>query len=202
MKNYLLNIIVCSCLFTMNHLSHKDLDSWNVLQGEDYKIWVGWLEAPDIDWCRTISTLPYSIDKISRMIEDLENYYQVFDRVKSSDVITGDIVHIRIDMPFPISDRDYIVRYEIEKNDNYMSYKFGAVKDTAIPLNDDSIRLANAAGEWYLKWIDDSSTEVTYTWNGELAGDFPNWALTKAWTKQGNEMLEWLAESLEELYKE
>ena len=83
-----------------------------------------------------------------------------------------------------------------------MSYKFRAVKDTTIPLNDDCIRLANAAGEWYLKWIDDSSTEVTYTWNGELAGDFPDWALTKAWTKQGNEMLEWLAESLEELYEE
>ena len=62
--------------------------------------------------------------------------------------------------------------------------------------------MPNAAGEWYLRVVDNSSTEVSYTWNGELAGDFPDWALTRAWSKQGNEMLEWLGESLDELYKE
>jgi hypothetical protein len=136
------------------------------------------------------------------MIEDLENYYQIFDRVKSSNVLTDDVVHIRIDMPFPISDRDYIVQYKIEKENEYISYKFQAVKDLDIPLNDGSIRLVNAAGEWYLKVVGESSTKVVYTWNGELSGDFPDWALTRAWTKQGNEMIEWLAESLEELYEE
>ncbi len=202
MKNYLIAIAVCSVLFPIDHPRHEDLDSWNVLQGDDYEIWVGWLDTPEIDWCRTQSTLPYSIDKISRMIEDLENYYQIFDRVKSSDVMKEGIVHIRIDMPFPISDRDYIVEYTTEKKDKYISYKFQAAKDTQIPLNDSCIRLANAAGEWYLRVIDESSTEVVYTWNGELAGDFPDWALTRAWGKQGSEMIEWLTESLEELYKE
>ena len=116
--------------------------------------------------------------------------------------MADDIVHIRIDMPFPISDRDYIVQYKIEKESEYISYKFQAVKDTSIELNDGCIRLANAAGEWYLKAVNESSTKVVYTWNGELGGDFPDWALTRAWGKQGSEMIEWLSESLEELYKE
>ena len=202
MKNYLILIIIYSTLFSTNHPSNSSLDNWNVLQGDDYKIWVGWLYTPSTDWARTISTIPYNIDKVSKMIEDLKNYYQIFDRVKSSDIIKNNIVHIRIDMPFPISDRDYIVEYNTNKNDDYFSYKFKAVKDTTIPLNDDCIRLENAAGEWYLKVVDESSTEVIYTWNGELGGDFPEWALNRAWIKQGTEMVEWLTESLEELYKE
>ena len=202
MKNYLLAAIICSGLFSIDHPAYESLDNWNILQGDEYEIWIGWLDTPEIDWARTTSTLPYSIDKISKMIEDLENYYQIFDRVKSSGIVADDIVHIRIDMPFPISDRDYIVQYKTEKNKDNISYKFQAVKDTNIELNDSCIRLVNAAGEWYLKAVSESSTKVVYTWNGELGGDFPDWALTRAWGKQGSEMIEWLSESLEELYKE
>ena len=72
--------------------------------------------------------------------------------------------------------------------------------DIYIPKFNSSIRLPNAAGEWYLRRIDDTSTEVVYTWNGELGGDFPSFALTRAWTTQGNEMIVWLKESLDELY--
>ena len=81
MKNYLLAAIICSGLFAIDHPAHKTLNNWNILQGDEYEIWIGWLDTPEINWARTISTLPYSIDKISKMIEDLENYYQIFDRV-------------------------------------------------------------------------------------------------------------------------
>jgi len=202
MKFILIVSFFISLSFPIDHPSHGILDDWNVLQGDDYKIWVGWLETSDIDWCRTQSTIPYGIDKVSRMIEDLENYYNIFDRVKSSILLDSNVVHIRIDMPFPISDRDYIVKYKTNKYDNHISYKFEADTNTKISTNEGCIRLVNAAGEWYLKTVDENSTKVVYTWNGELAGDFPEWALTKAWSKQGNEMIEWLTESLEELYKD
>ena len=39
-------------------------------------------------------------------------------------------------------------------------------------------------------------TELIYTWNGELLGDFPNFALTRAWQEQGNEVMGWLKEAL------
>jgi hypothetical protein len=34
-------------------------------------------------------------------------------------------------------------------------------------------------------------------WNGELLGDFPDWALTRAWIEQGNEVMTWIEEALE-----
>jgi hypothetical protein len=44
----------------------------------------------------------------------------------------------------------------------------------------------------------DHETNVSYTWNGELLGDFPNWALDRAWKTQGNEMMEWLNDELQD----
>ena len=179
---------------------HGTKSGWIPLQNNDSGIWIGYTETTNIDWCRTISLLPYNIDRISKMIEDKGNYYKIFDRVTSSTIVRDDVVHIRIDMPFPISDRDYVVRYTIEDRFNEISYKFESAKDIYIPKFSSSIRLPNAAGEWYLRRIDDTSTEVVYTWNGELGGDFPSFALTRAWTTQGNEMIVWLKESLDELY--
>ena len=184
------------------HPNHEISNSWINLQDESSGLWVAYDEYPDITWCRTAATLPYKFNQISKIIEDLGSYHEIFDRVTESRVINDDIVYIRIDMPFPISDRDYIVKYVTTKDSNIASYKFQAIKNDKAPVYSNSVRLDNAAGEWYLKKITNSSTRVVYTWNGDLGGSFPSYALTTAWTKQGSEMIEWLQESLEELNKE
>ena len=187
---------------SVDHPRHETKSDWIVLQDDSYEIWIGYYETPNITWCRTISTLPFSIDKIAKIIEDRGNYYNIFDRVSQSRVLSDDIVYIRYDMPFPMSDRDFLVRYTIKKTPDSASYKFQTAKNFDFPIFTSSIRLENAAGEWYLKKIDGSSTQVVYTWNGDLGGSFPSYALTRAWDKQGNEMINWLEESLEELYKD
>ena len=185
---------------SIDYPEHKTKGDWIVLQDDSHDTWIGYNETPDISWCRSISTLPFSMDKIAKMIENKGNYYNIFDRVTQSKVVGDDMVYIRVDMPFPISDRDYLVRYTIEKTSDIASYKFEAVKEYDFPVFSSSVRLENAAGEWYLERVNDSSTQVVYTWNGDLGGSFPSYALTRAWDKQGNEMINWLKESLKELY--
>ena len=100
----------------INHPNHEKSDSWITLQNESTGIGIAYKQTADIDWCRTSSTLPYGFDEISSMIEDLANYYEIFDRVTESRVVGDDIVYIRVDMPFPLSDRDYIVKYTTTKD--------------------------------------------------------------------------------------
>ena len=184
------------------HPRHEAGVDWIILQDDSFDIWIGYYETPNITWCRTISTLPFSLDKIAKIIEEKGNYYNIFDRVSQSRVLSDDTVYIRYDMPFPMSDRDFLVKYTTLKTSDIASYKFEAVKEYDFPTFSSSIRLEDAAGEWYLKKTDGSSTKVVYTWNGDLGGSFPSYALTRAWDKQGNEMINWLEESLEELYKD
>ena len=172
-----------------------NVKNWNVLQ--DKKIWIGWAEEGDIPWCKAQTTFPFSMDKIAEILEDKANYPNVFKRIETTRMLEPEIVHIMLDMPFPIASRDYIVKYTTHLTGNDLLYQFRAVNHEKATLMRSYIRLVNAAGEWRLSPINNNETKVTYTWNGELLGDFPDWALPRAWKTQGNEVLNWLLEALE-----
>ena len=170
-----------------------NVENWNVLQ--DKKIWIGWAEEGDIPWCKAQTTFPFIMDKIAEILENKTNYPNVFKRIEATTILEPEIVHIMLDMPFPIASRDYIVKYTTHLTGNDLLYQFRAVNhEKATPMKS-YIRLVNAAGEWRLSPVNNNETKVTYTWNGELLGDFPDWALPRAWKTQGNEVLNWLLEA-------
>jgi len=41
-----------------------------------------------------------------------------------------------------------------------------------------------------------NNTKITYAWNGELLGSFPDFGLERAWITQGTEVLNWLDQAL------
>ena len=172
-----------------------NLENWGILK--DDNIWIGWQHAGEFDWCRTKSTLDAPISDIRRIIENKANYPNVFKRVESAIIITDEIVYIALDMPFPFSGRDYVVKYIQKHTDTDFIYRFHAVIHPEVPLYSKYVRLNHASGEWRLKRLDAMKTEITYTWNGELLGDFPDWALTRAWKQQGLEVITWLKEVVE-----
>ena len=188
--------IIFNLLFSSEFILSSKLSNWEILQ--DYPIWIGWTEHNESQWCRAKTTLHVPMEDISTIIEDKTNYPKVFKRVESVRTITDNIVHIVLDMPFPFYGRDYIVSYNEFQKEGDTVYQFSAVKDSGIPIHKDYVRLIHAAGEWRLHPLDESSTEVTYTWNGELLGDFPDWALNRAWKTQGDEVLNWLKEAVQD----
>ena len=188
-------IVFLSILQSEILLPNNSVDNWETLQ--DNNIWIGWKHDGGFDWCRTKSTLDSPIADIRKIIEDKENYPKIFKRVELVKLITDEIVYIALDMPFPFAGRDYVVKYIQEKDDDEFIYSFHAVIHSGAPLYNKYVRLINSAGEWRLKSLDASQTEITYTWNGELLGDFPDWALTRAWKQQGLEVITWLKEAVE-----
>ena len=187
-------MIILNFIFSVELIPQSLDANWNILQ--DFPVWIGWQDDGQFQWCRASSTIPASIEEIQKIIEDKENYPKVFKRVESATIITDEIVHIILDMPFPFYGRDYIVSYIQFQEENDMVYRFTAVENSGIPIQEDYVRLIHAAGEWRLHSLDSSSTEVTYIWNGELLGNFPEWALPRAWETQGHEVLTWLKEAV------
>ena len=176
-------------------LPPENLENWEILK--DNKIWIGWRNSNDIDWCRAKATLEAPISDIRKIIEDKQNYPNIFKRIETTQIITDEIVYIALDMPFPFSSRDYVVKYIEEHGDDEFIYRFHAVIHPNVPVRNKYVRLIHAAGEWRLTPLDSTKTAITYTWNGELLGDFPNWALTRAWKQQGLEVISWLEEAIE-----
>ena len=174
--------------------SSESPNNWIVLQND--ATWIGWTDHSGFPVCQTRATFPYPMKKISNIIEDIENYPNVFKRITMARILDDDIAHVLLDMPFPFSSRDYIIQFVEDKSHTYWIFNFKAVTHNDAPVNDKYVRLLNAAGEWLIKPISNNETAIAYTWNGELLGDFPSWALPRAWKTQGNEIIDWLNEAL------
>ena len=188
-------LIIVNILLSSDLIPQSSHSNWELLQ--DYPIWIGWTDYGEFQWCKSSSTISASIEGVQKIIEDKENYPKVFKRIEKTTVLTDEIVHIILDMPFPFYGRDYIVRYTQLQDKNDIIYRFTSVENSEIPVYEDYVRLIHAAGEWRLHSLDSISTKVTYIWNGELLGDFPSWALTRAWKTQGQEVHTWLKDAVE-----
>ena len=193
MKRLLISLFLYSLLFS--EIPNSDFDSWNVLQNDN--IWIGNFED-DFPWCKAKIILPFSIEDILPVIEDVNNYHEMLHSVIFSTKDKNNIAHIRIDYPFPFTDREYIVKFERLIDNKDVVYAFSTNPDLNKTTDPNYIRLVNAKGEWRMSPIKDNVTEVSYLWNGELRGDFPDWALSRAWVKHGNEVLDNLADKLKE----
>jgi len=193
MRLLLINLVLYGYLFA--EMPSKEFDQWNLLQ--DDEIWIGYVET-NFPWCKASISLPYTLDEILLIVEDVAGYKKILDSVVYSTKDENDVAHIRINYPFAFTDREYIVKFERIEDNNDIVYAFGTNESLNKNLDPNYIRLINAKGEWRLSPINKNVTNVSYTWNGELRGDFPSWSLSKAWTKHGNEVLGNLRDKLKE----
>jgi len=200
LKKYIFILIVLSSVFSTIDAEIK-LDSiesvtdWNIIQKNEIEI--RWTTYDGYPICQATSVLPFSIESISSIIEDVSNYPKVFKRIHKTNILEKDIIHVMLDMPFLLSNRDYVIKYKKYKTPNNWEFTFSPVKHINAPLDKKYVRLVNATGKWKLISKDDNQTLVNYTWNGELLGDFPNFALERAWKTQGNEIIHWINDALE-----
>ncbi len=194
MKLLLVSSFILGSLFSQ--MPSKDFDGWNLLQ--DNNIIIEYIQN-DFPWCKASINLPYTIDEILVVVENVNDYKEILHSVLYSKKDENDIAHIRINYPFPFTDREYIVKFKKIFDDNDVVYAFSTNDKLNENINPDYIRLINAQGEWRLSPLNENLTEVSYIWNGELRGEFPSWGLSKAWVRHGNEVLESLRHKLEDI---
>ena len=192
MKHLLINLLFIST--TLSSIPTIDYNAWVSLQKGDISI--AYIEK-EYTWCSSMSTFNTKMDDLLNIIEDVENYYKTFDSIVESSRDKNDIVHIKVDYPMPLSDRDYVVKFDKILKPHEIIYRFHSATPFIIPEDQNYIRLNNAAGEWRLKDMNNGQISVTYTWNGELKGSAPMWILRRAWIRQGNEIMINLKERLE-----
>jgi len=189
-------LVIFSFLFSNIEIPGSDSEGWNVLH-KDNQNWVGNNQNTKFPWCRAITILPYHYTDVIPIVSNFDNYSNIFERINTSKKIDTNIVYLRISMPLFFADRDYIVKYHSFKDGPDIIYQWQAITHSNVPKYDDTIRLINAAGEWRVTPLSDNQTQVSYTWNGELLGDFPSFYLKEAWETQGIEIINWLREALE-----
>jgi len=187
-------IIILSISFGLDLNSVNQLNDWVILQEEPVK--VDWLSFKGLQISRAEKLIEHNLTEIAEVIKDIDRYPMIFERVTETKRLDSNIVHVMLDMPFPFSGRDYVIKYSSEKDENIWKFSFYAVDHPKGTLKPGVVRLDNAAGIWILKGLPNNKTMVTYAWHGELLGNFPDFGLNKAWITQGTEVLTWLDKAL------
>ena len=185
-KTIILLFLLCSLL-----LSQNIIESWNILQKDSVVIKYKQEKFPI---CEANMLIHANIQDVLLVVEDLVNYKVFFDSIIISDINDKDEVRLAINMPFPFSDRDYTVKFsknyvKINNDDKNVNFLYESVISNSYPLDSKYIRLVNAQGGWFINYVDSNYTNIKYQWNGEMLGNFPELAYTKAWIQQGNEIM-------------
>jgi hypothetical protein len=166
--------------------------SWEVLDTSPVRIEC--TEAAGQPWCRSVGLIAAPLDQVAQAMEDMAGQSEVFEAVSLIDELGDDTYRIVLDFPGMFSDRDYVAKFTKHVEGDARIYRWEPVTHPKAPPTDDIVRLERMAGEWRLEPAGDQ-TKATYLWQAELGGSFPNWALSTARKKAGNEALKDLAKT-------
>ena len=89
-----MKLLLISLLLSIliSNIPQKEYKNWITIQ--DKETWIGYTET-NFPWCKAKRTFNNTIDEILPIIEDVNNYYKIFDSLIYSKKDSKDIVHIK-----------------------------------------------------------------------------------------------------------
>ena len=93
-------LTIISFSFAINIPLYVDTN-WESIQSE--AVVIEWQYHDGFPFCRASKEISASINQITELLEDKENYYQTFDRIEYSKLLTPEIVHL---IPTLLTDSD------------------------------------------------------------------------------------------------
>ncbi|MGH9367481.1 MAG: START domain-containing protein [Thermoanaerobaculia bacterium] len=138
-----------------------------------------------IPWVRGTGELPVPAEKVEAVISDFAGYRKLMAPAVEKAVVieAGERtarLHMVWDYPFPLRDRDAVVRYRGERLEEG---GFRLIwRDEARPGDPSGgVRIEKVAGETRVDPLGPGRCRVTYTYLGDLGGSFPRSVEEKAW---------------------
>ena len=140
-------------------------------------------------WCRSTGLVQAPLDLVTATLTDMPAHQELFDSIVRIDVLEPDTMHIVLDFPPPLSDRDYVARYTRQDHDDVRVVRWEAVVHDGAPEADGVVRLPRMAGEWQLTAAG-AGTRVVYLWEADVLGNLPSFTQNKARSIAGGKALE------------
>jgi hypothetical protein len=82
-------------------------------------------------WCRSIGLVALPIEKVAATLENMAAHQELFESIVSIRVLTPDTMHITLDYPFPLWDRDYVAKYTRSNDGGVWRYRWEGCRATA-----------------------------------------------------------------------
>lgn len=141
---------------------------------------------------RGTAELPVAVERVRRVLLDVSSFdawmpgllrWEVLERAPGALRVYG-----RHDLPWPLADRDYVVRYAWSEEPGGFALEARSVAGGPDP-EPRVVRLERVYSRWELRPGDRGGSWVRYTYDGELGGRLPSFWVERAWRSQAPELL-------------
>ncbi|HEY2744032.1 MAG TPA: START domain-containing protein, partial [Polyangia bacterium] len=138
-------------------------------------------------WGRGDGEIAAPIDRVIAHLLDFPSLGKWMPRVADLRVIArGDdeaIVYFRFDLPWPISDRDWTLRYRWKRDGNHFVMTWTDANERGPPPGK-AVRVTPMRGYWELTALPSGATHARYVFLAELGGSLPHSVATETAWKQ------------------
>lgn len=140
-------------------------------------------KASGLQVCRVETVMKASLNALVAMQRDAARIPQWMDGVKSSRIVQEAdnyyITHTLVPSPWPVKDRDSVVRSDIrQQEDGSVLIEFASVEGV-VPLQKSYERVQNVKGYWCFTPLQDGKTRVEYEVMVDPGGKLPAWLVNR-----------------------
>lgn len=124
-------------------------------------------------YCRSTGVIGVAAAVAAETFRTLDQHVAQMASIVSVTRLHPDVLHVVMDYPFPIEDRDYVAKFTSSEVDGAYVFRWVPVTDAAAPPEDGVVRLDHLDGEWRFT-PEGENTRVTYTWQADPGGNLPD----------------------------
>lgn len=160
-------------LATVAHAALPGPDAvWTSLQSSPVQIEC--TTVGDKPYCRSTGVISAPVDTAVATFAALDQHVDKMGAIGKVERLDEDVLHVVMDYPFPLSDRDYVARFtKRTEPDGTVVFGWTPIDHAGAPAEKGVIRLTWLDGEWRFA-ADGANTRVTYVWNADPGGSLPD----------------------------
>ncbi|MCA9489698.1 MAG: hypothetical protein KC621_07230 [Myxococcales bacterium] len=145
--------------------------SWSLLAESPVKIECTTFE--ERPYCRATGIIGAPSDKAATTFAELDKHVDQMEAITMVKRLEPDVLHIVMDYPWPINDRDYVARFTRSEQDGAQVFAWTPIEHAGAPVDPKIVRLPWLDGEWRFA-PDGENTRVTYLWEADPGGGIPD----------------------------
>jgi len=171
-------------LLTNFNLLYSQND-WELIKNENgIAIYLKSSDDSDFIELKTITILNTNIDNLLTKIKNVPGYttwiYGAIESYTISSISDNEFIYyMKSDMPWPVLDRESVIKLRLDISSTKVYSQSTCVKGY-VDENENAVRIYDMNGSWTFEVIDNNNVEIVYYVKLNPGNDVPNWLIKAA----------------------
>lgn len=185
LNKHILGIVFFSTFFFFGKIEAQNFDKtdWKLKTTEkNLKLYTRDSDQSGVKEVRIRTQAATTIEKLLSVLGNVDNYEKwVYkcSEAKMVKVVTEDdyYYYSRYDLPFPLSDRDIVVKSRQWIDKDGIFYSHSTIKRDMVGIKKGIVRIQEFDAYWKITQIENGILDIDYVVQTHPGGSLPNWAI-------------------------